>query len=96
MRLLLTGDVMDVAEARALGLVEDVVGAGQAESAARALCARIAAHVPVATQAVKASVRMGIAAGLESGLRYENEMNTLCFTTGDHTKGIEAFQRKKD
>lgn len=95
MRLLLTGDVVDVAEARALGLVEEVVDAGQAESAARALCARIASHVPVATQAVKASVRMGIAAGLESGLRYENEMNTLCFTTGDHMKGIEAFRHKK-
>lgn len=96
MRLLLTGDIIDVAEARTLGFVEDVVPAGEAETAARALCTRIAAHVPVATEAVKASVRMGIAAGLDSGLRYENEMNTLCFTTGDHTKGIEAFQRKKD
>ncbi|GAB5378254.1 MAG: enoyl-CoA hydratase/isomerase family protein [Acuticoccus sp.] len=96
MRLLLTGDIIDVAEARTLGFVEDVVPAGEAETAARALCTRIAAHVPVATEAVKASVRMGIAAGLDSGLRYENEMNTLCFTTGDHTKGIQAFQRKKD
>lgn len=71
------------------------MGAGEAESAAHALCARIARHVPVATEAVKASVRMGIAAGLDSGLRYENEMNTLCFTTGDHTKGIEAFRNKR-
>lgn len=94
MRLLLTGDIIDAAEARAIGFVENVVPAGEAESAARALCARIAAHVPIATQAVKASVRMGVAAGLDSGLRYENEMNTLCFTTGDHMKGIAAFQKK--
>lgn len=94
MRLLLTGDVVDAAEAKSLGLVEEVVCAGEAETAARKLCGRIAAHLPVATEAVKASVRMGIAAGLESGLRYENEMNTLCFTTGDHMKGIKAFQNK--
>ncbi len=95
MRLLLTGDIVDAEEAQRLGLVEEVVDAGQAETAARALCARIAAHAPVAVEAVKASVRMGIAAGLEGGLRYENEMNTLCFTTGDHTRGIAAFQNKK-
>lgn len=94
MRLLLTGDVIDAAEAKSLGIVEELVPSGEAETAARTLCGRIAAHAPVATEAVKASVRMGIAAGLEGGLRYENEMNTLCFTTGDHMKGIAAFQNK--
>jgi enoyl-CoA hydratase len=41
---------------------------------------------------VKAAVRMSLSAPLDAGLRYENEMNTLCFSAGDHMEGIRAFQ----
>jgi enoyl-CoA hydratase len=47
---------------------------------------------PVATQSVKASVRMALSSSLEAGLRCENEMNTLCFAAGDHMEGIKAFR----
>jgi enoyl-CoA hydratase len=92
MRLLLTGEPVDAAEALALGLVEEVVEPGAAEGRARALCLELARHSPVAVQAVKASVRAALSMPLEAGLRYENEMNALCFHVGDHREGIEAFQ----
>jgi len=37
-------------------------------------------------------VRMALSAPLEAGLRYENEMNALCFAAGDHMEGIRAFR----
>ena len=38
---------------------------------------------------------MALTASLDAGLRYENEMNTLCFSAGDHLEGIEAFRDKR-
>ena len=95
MRLLLTGDHVGAEEAKALGLVEIVVPDDQVEATARALCAQIASYSPVAVESVKAAVRMGLTSSLEAGLRYENEMNTLCFSAGDHMEGIRAFQEKR-
>lgn len=92
MRLLLSGEPIDAAQALSLGLVEEVVEAGRAEERARELCVKLASFSPVAVQAVKASVRMALSAPIEAGLRYENEMNALCFHTGDHMEGIEAFR----
>jgi enoyl-CoA hydratase len=92
MRLLLTGEPVDAAEAHRLGLVEFLVPDAEVEARARAIARQLAALSPVAVQAVKASVRMALAAPLDAGLRYENEMNTLCFAAGDHLEGIRAFQ----
>ncbi len=95
MRLLVTGDTVDAAEAQRLGLVEVVVADADVDATARALCRQIAGYSPIAVQAVKASVRMALNASLEAGLRYENEMNALCFAAGDHLEGIRAFQQKR-
>ncbi len=92
MRLLLTGDPIDAEEAFRLGFVEYLVDDADVESFAIALCRKIAAFSPVALQSVKASVRMALSSSLEAGLRYENEMNTLCFSAGDHMEGIKAFR----
>jgi enoyl-CoA hydratase len=95
MRLLLTGDTIGADEALRLGLVEIVVPDADVDARARALCAQLAGYSPVAVEAVKASVRMGLTAPLDAGLRYENEMNTLCFAAGDHLEGIRAFEQKR-
>jgi enoyl-CoA hydratase/carnithine racemase len=95
MRLLLTGEPVDAAQALALGLVEEVVDEGGAEARARELCTRLAGFSPVAVQSVKAAVRAALFAPLDAGLRYENELNALCFAAGDHMEGIKAFQEHR-
>ncbi len=95
MRLLLTGDAIDAQEAQRLGLIEILVEDAEVDARAEALCRQLAGYSPVAVQAVKASLRMALTASLEAGLRYENEMNTLCFAAGDHLEGIHAFQQKR-
>jgi enoyl-CoA hydratase/carnithine racemase len=92
MRLLVTGEPIDANEAYRLGLVEYLVDDADVEPTARALCKQIASYSPVATQSVKAATRMALSSSLEAGLRYENEMNTLCFSAGDHMEGINAFR----
>ena len=95
MRLLLTGDAIDAEEARRLGLVEVLVDDSDVDATAMALCRQLAGYSPVAVQAVKAATRMALTAPLDAGLRYENEMNTLCFAAGDHMEGIRAFQERR-
>lgn len=96
MRLLLTGDPINADEAHRLGIVEYLVDDADVEGTARALCRKLAGFSPVAVESVKASVRMALTSPLPAGLRYENEMNTLCFAAGDHMEGIRAFQQKRD
>ena len=69
---------------------------GQVEETACALCRKLAGYSPVAVEPVKASVRMALTATLPAALKYENEMNTVCFAAGDHMEGIRAFQQKRD
>jgi enoyl-CoA hydratase/carnithine racemase len=96
MRLLLTGEPVDAEEARRLGMVDVLVEDAEHEAVARAIATRIASFSPVATQSVKASVRMALQAPLPAGLAYENEMNVLCFAAGDHLEGIRAFAEKRE
>jgi enoyl-CoA hydratase len=95
MRLLLTGEPIDAEAAYRLGLVEFLVDDSEVESTALGLCRQIAGYSPVAAQSVKAAVRMALSSGLDAGLRYENEMNTLCFSAGDHMEGINAFRERR-
>lgn len=94
-RLLLLGEPVEAAEALRLGLVHEVVPPAELLPRARALAARLAGFSPVAVQAVKASLRMAMEAPLAAGLAYENEMNVLCFSAGDHLEGIRAFNEKR-
>jgi enoyl-CoA hydratase/carnithine racemase len=92
MRLLLTGEPIGAEEAYRLGIVEYLVDDTEVEPTALSLCRQIASCSPVAAQSVKAAVRMALSSSLDAGLRYENEMNTLCFSAGDHMEGINAFR----
>lgn len=94
-RLLLLGEPVEAAEALRLGLVHEVLPPAELLPRARALAARLAGFSPVAVQAVKASLRMAMEAPLAAGLAYENEMNVLCFSAGDHLEGIRAFNEKR-
>ncbi|MFT3952894.1 MAG: enoyl-CoA hydratase/isomerase family protein [Piscinibacter sp.] len=96
MKLLLTGDPIDAAEAHRLGIVEYLVDDAKVLDEARALARKFASFSPVAVESVKASVRMALSSTLPAGIRYENEMNTLCFSAGDHMEGIRAFREKRD
>jgi len=91
MRLLLTGDSIDATEAHRIGLVEILVDDADVFDAAMALCRKIAEFSPIATQSVKAAVRAALSMSVEQGIRYENELTTLCFAAGNYEEGAAAF-----
>jgi enoyl-CoA hydratase/carnithine racemase len=95
MRLLLSGEPMAAEEAYRLGLAEFLCDDDKLLEESRAFCAKIAGYSAVAVEAVKAAVRMSMNSPLAAGLIYENEMNVLCLSAGDHREGIEAFREKR-
>jgi enoyl-CoA hydratase len=96
MRMLLTGDPVDAETALRLGLVEELVEDAEVAARVMALSQRIASFSPVATQAVKAGVRAALSMPLEQGLRYENELHTICMSDSARHEGIKAFQEKRE
>lgn len=79
MKLLLTGDRFGAAEADRIGMVEYLVDDGEELPVARELAEKIASHSSMATQAVKAAVRSALDVTVAQGLKYENELMSLCF-----------------
>ncbi len=94
-RLLMMSGQVDSAEALRLGMVHEVVGQDALLDHARGVARRLAGFSPVAVQSVKAALRAAMEMPLSAGLNYENEMNVLCFSAGDHLEGIRAFNEKR-
>jgi enoyl-CoA hydratase len=96
MKMLLTGEPVDAETALRIGLVEEVVDDAQVAPRTIELAKKIAVLSPVATQAVKAGIRAALSMSLEQGLRYENELHTICMSDNARHEGIKAFQQKRD
>lgn len=78
MKILLTGERFTAEEAERIGMIEWLVDDGEELTKAREVAATIAAHAPVATQAVKAAVRRAMDLSVSQGLQNENELMSLC------------------
>ena len=87
LRLLLTGDVIDAAEALRIGLVQSVGGSAAADE----LADRVAAAAPIAAAYVKEAVLRGGDLALDQGLRLEADLSILLHSTADRAKGLASF-----
>lgn len=97
LRLLLTGEIVDAAEAGRIGLVSRVVPSGgtNLEDAARALAETIASRGPIATRLAKEAVHRGAEMTLAQALRYETDLTVILQSTADRAEGVRAFQEKR-
>jgi len=95
MRLILSGEPIGADEAYRIGIAEFLVDDATLLDEARAFCGKLAAYSAVAVESAKATIRMALNAPLSAGLSYENEMNTLCLSAGDHVEGARAFVEKR-
>jgi enoyl-CoA hydratase len=95
MRLILSGDMIQAAEAKEIGLVELVFPHEELRAKTLELANRIASKSPltlkVAKEAVRASQRMAI----EEGVLYERDLFCLCFSSADKEEGVKAFLEKR-
>jgi enoyl-CoA hydratase len=95
MEMVLTGDLIDAAEARADGLVQRLVPDADLEATTQALAERIAANAPIAAVLAKHLVRMSESTAVDVGLRWENDLFAYCMTTADAAEGRAAFTEKR-
>jgi enoyl-CoA hydratase/carnithine racemase len=92
MEMGLTGDPIDAARAKELGLINQVVPAAELRDAALALAARVSANGPLAVQATKQLMLDEIGNGNPSLL---GELQKKVFTSEDAKEGPRAFAEKR-
>jgi enoyl-CoA hydratase len=93
MELIITGRRIDSAEALSIGLLNEVVPAGQSLERAHALAREIAALPQGAIRSDKESLMRGVGRTLEERMRIETELILSMFHRRDaHTIGAAAFK----
>jgi enoyl-CoA hydratase/carnithine racemase len=93
--LLYTGDVIDAARAKEIGLVSRVVPHEELLSTAVELAAKIAARPPLAVQKIKEGLRRAVDPDwTELGVWVSTSLGEL-FKTEDHREGVKSFLEKR-
>jgi enoyl-CoA hydratase len=95
MELILTGDLIDAAEAKSIGLVNDVVPSAELLSRVLALAGRIAEKSPIALQMAKEAVKTASRMNLREGLDRETDLFSITFGSEDKAEGVRAFLEKR-
>jgi enoyl-CoA hydratase len=95
MRLVLSGELIEAAEALRIGLVDVVHPAAELRERTLEFARGMAAKSPVALRMAKAAVRAAAEMPLAAGLAYETELFVTCFGSEDKAEGVAAFLEKR-
>lgn len=94
-QMILTSERIDAQEARSLGLVNEVVGAGGAVERALEVAAKIAGQPPLAVRAVKMAVEQAAdGTPIEAALAAERIAGALMFGTADVHERVQAWTER--
>jgi len=94
--LMMTGDMIDAAEALRIGLVDKVVPQAELMGSVRTIARLIMKKAPMAVRMVKRAINHGLDMDLASGVFYETEAYTTVFSTSDRVEGMKAFLAKRE
>jgi enoyl-CoA hydratase len=95
MELIFTGDPVDAAKAKEIGLVLEVLPADKLLEHCRAVAAKIAAKGPVAVAQAKRAIIFGLDADLRTANELERQAFATLFGTEDQREGMKAFLEKR-
>ena len=95
LRMMLTAQIVDAAEAFRLGLVDEVVPAAELLPRALALAQTIATMAPLAIAGMLEAVERGDGKSLDDGLRAEAHIFGRLCGTDDKQEGLTAFLAKR-
>lgn len=96
MQLLLTGEPIGAAEAWRIGLINEVVGRGEALQRAMTIARRIERNGPLAVQAVKRTTVAASGLPLSSAYELESAAKREVLATDDAREGPRAFIEKRE
>jgi enoyl-CoA hydratase len=95
MDMILTGRMMDAAEAERAGLVSRVVPAAELHDVALAAAQSICEFSGPSVMMAKESVNRAYESGLADGVMYERRLFHSLFATEDQKEGMDAFVNKR-
>ncbi len=93
--LVLTGIVIDAAQALEIGLVSEVVPAAELMDRAASLGHRVLRQGPLAARLAKMALNASARVDLDSGLLIETLAQGICFGSEDKLEGTSAFLEKR-
>lgn len=93
--IIFTGRTLTAAECLSLGLASQVVPDADVAGAARALALEIAANAPLAVQASKRMMRMGLSEGFDEHVHHVFLQLLPLLRTEDSLEGMKAFMEKR-
>ena len=93
LEILMTGRMVEAAEAVAIGMIDRVVDDLQGET--RKLAAAIAAGPPIAIAGIKRALEAADGNDLSAQIDLESEHQLRCFQSGDATEGMAAFFERR-
>lgn len=93
--LILTGELIDAAEALRIGLVSKVVPRDRLMPEARAYADKMLARGPLALRLAKLALNASARTGLDTGLTIESLAQAICFESTDKAEGMAAFLEKR-
>ena len=94
--MLMTGEFVDAATAREIGLVNRVVAADRLDEAVRSLAGRIAAQPPVAVRMGKALFYRQLEMGIEGAYQLAGQTMACNMMDPDALEGVQAFLDKRE
>ena len=95
LELLFTGKIIDAAEAKEIGMVNQVVPADHLEKATLEMARAIAMAPPLSIRMIKKGVYQGLENDLDTQVLWEHLVFTMARQTEDHYEGIKAFLEKR-
>jgi len=95
LQLILSGEMINAQEAYRIGLVNEVVQAGELIKRAEAILKKISSNAPIAVTYALEAVNRGMEMSQSEGLALEASYFGLCAATEDKKEGTSAFLEKR-
>ena len=95
LKLILSGDIIDAAEAYRIGLVDELELDGHVVERAETVLKKIIANAPLSVKYALEAVNKGLETSVAEGLLIEASLFAVCASTDDKKEGTSAFLEKR-